>query len=79
MSALLVAAAMTRKHENSLAVGHIVVDSDTLSAVAVVNLDLGQAIPHDDDEEGGRWVSLYPAEARALAAALLHYAREVER
>lgn len=79
MSALLVTATMTREHENPKAIGHIVVDSNTISAVAVVNLDLGQAIPQDDDDEGSRWVSLYPAEARALAAALRHYAREVER
>lgn len=72
MSALHVVAVRTQRPDEPLSVGHIVVDTSE----GYVHLDLGSAVPRDDDDEGGRWVSLHPGEARALAAALQHFAKE---
>lgn len=82
MSASHVVASLTynpnRQHAGYLGTGVIVVD--TFKSDGLVNLDLGRAVPVEEAyEEGGRWISLTAAEARALAAVLNHYAEEVER
>lgn len=74
MSALHVTASTTHPDAGHTGfVGHLIVDH---AGDGLVNLDLSRAIPDHDHDPGDRWVSLYPAEARALAAALLHYAGE---
>ncbi len=75
MSSLLITAVTTEDPERPLLVGRITVDAGE----GYVNLDLGSAIPRRGHEAGGRWISLHPDEARALAAALRHYAKVVER
>lgn len=69
---------VTMNHDhprNDGSCGFVIVDT---CGAGMVNLDLNSLLSTNDGDEYGRYVTLAPDEARALAAVLDHYADECD-